>query len=673
MTYLSWNDLLTGYFFKPDAAGKRVHLCVNSSVIEELGGTMNNARADFVAAIKTGPPWVTRQGVCQKAFQAMSHWRGRGLQYPPYVGYLSFFVLAAGLEGDFAPHAYYPRLRTLLDEAPAAGQYPSFDRMLELWDDLERWANEDMRGELGEFRVDIAGGWINVGLPVAQVILTEQERQRLHAIFAESGLDPTSSPSDEQLSAILVARGNHRLRPRTLHLLQDHGDGNSEVRSLLISTTLEELREWDGQFTADGDRDPQIYSALRLCGRLDRIARRAQLTLRCTSKHDIPDEGLVLRLDGQNETLSCLDYVMGWSTEFTIGATGTVFDAATIDWSAGTSGAADALGWRFRLPASDVRIFEDGGAHSISGIVEIPRLPEHRPFYLACHSRASDIVERWGAAHCRDFADLGIQSGLPTGWKFFHAASASSDALIRDRFPALAFNSTVRVYFEDGVRSTRNQYFSFGPPQLIVDGGHEATQVFCGDTRLEADEDGRYSIPDSIVRPGRLSIEIKYDNIVITRRSIFVCDEVSASGGHSFKGDRFGRAFQFNGDESFVSGAEPSFDPPPYDVVFLPGIKDRGRRIFIGRVPGQIVSLAAGERPSGWNPVWVILKRRKGIAIFCGAGIRESTPLASGVGDKKQIQEWKRLLWYRRKRIVPPSHEGLKRLWISYQEEAGKL
>jgi hypothetical protein len=62
----------------------------------------------------------------------MTDWRKRNLQYPPYVGYLAFYVLAAGLEGDFARHAYCPRLRTLLDEPPAVGQYPSFDRMLEL-------------------------------------------------------------------------------------------------------------------------------------------------------------------------------------------------------------------------------------------------------------------------------------------------------------------------------------------------------------------------------------------------------------------------------------------------------------------------------------------------------------------------------------------------------------
>lgn len=673
MQYLNWNDVLVRYFFKPDAAGKRVYLCVTSSMIEEIGGITNSSLVDFVAAVKTGPPWVTRQGICQKALQAMTNWRERQLPYPPYVGYLSFFVLAAGLDGSFAPHAYYPRLRTLLDEEPVAGQYPSFNRMLELWDDLERWANEDRHGELGEFRADIAGGWINVGLPVAQVILTEQERQRLQTIFAEAGLDPTSPPSDEQFAGLLVTSGQHRLRPRTLQLLQDPAQHNSEVRTLLISAALEELREWDGQLTVDGDHSSQVYSTIRLCGRVNRVARHIQLSLRCRGRHDIPEEGLVLRLDGQTTALRCLNYMMGWSTELTVDAGGIAFDPTGIDWTVGLSGAAEEIGWKFRLPASDIRIFEDGSASGIPGIIEIPRLPKQRAFYLLCHSRAATIIETWGRSQCQDFVDLGIESGLPAGWKLFHATGVESDELIRKNFPALAFNSTARIYIEGGVRSSRNQYFSFGLPQLVVDGCDETAVVCCGDTLLEEGEDGRYVIPDSLARPGRLSIEVKHDGTVLTRRSLFICDDVLASGGGDFKGDRFGHVFEPRDDEPFVSGAAVSCEPPPCHVVFIPGIKDYGRLIFIGRVPGQIAFLSAGERLGEWNPVWAILMHRKGTAIFCGAGLQESTPVPSRVPNKKQVREWKRILWHLRKRIIPPSHAGLKRLWLSYQEEAAKL
>lgn len=672
MQYLNWNELLAGYFFKPDFAGKRVNVSVTSAVIEEIGRTSNCDIADFVAAIKVGPPWVTRQGICQKALQALVDWRKRELPYPPYFGYLSLFVLAAGLDGDFAPHAYYPRLRALLGEAPETGQYPSFDRMLELWDDLEQWANEDRRGELGEFRADIAGGWINVGLPVAQIILTEQERQRLHAIFADGGLDPTSSPTDAELAVLLINRGQHRLRPRTLQLLQTSANGNSEVRDILITTVLDELREWDEQLTSDEGNSSQIYGTLRLCGRVDRVAQRVKFALRSKSKHEIPEEGLILMLDGQSGALRCVGYVMGWSTELTLEADGAAFDPSNIDWSAGASGSAGNLGWRFRLPASDVRIFEDGSASSIPGIIEIARIQRQKSFYIACQSVAAEAIERWGKAECQGFVDLSIKAGLPSGWRFFYADRADSDELVRMRFPSLSFNSMVRVYFEDGIRSSRNQYFSFGLPELFLDGSDESLSVHCGDTILAAGADGRYSIPDSIAKPGKLSIEVRRGDSVVTRRSLFVSDEVQTPDNHTFKGDRFGRILtsQLGGD--FVSGVVTSFRSPSYDIVFLPEAND-GRLIFVGRVPGEIAFLGAGERPCGWKAVWAIVMRRKGKAVFCGDDISDASPMRDALADKKRVEVWKRILWYRRKRITPPVHDSLHRLWIAYQEEARKL
>lgn len=186
MDYLSWNDLIASCFFRPEMGGRTVHLYVTEELIADLGQSNGADFQDFIEAIKIGPPWVTRQGLCQKALQSMRNWRQRRLFYPPYIGYLALFVLAAGREGDFATHAYYPRLRTLIGEEPSTGQYPSFSQMRELWDDLEHWSNEDKSGELGIFNSNIAGKRIHIGLPIIQTFLTEQELKALPAIFAEA-------------------------------------------------------------------------------------------------------------------------------------------------------------------------------------------------------------------------------------------------------------------------------------------------------------------------------------------------------------------------------------------------------------------------------------------------------------------------------------------------------
>src|SRR5262249_26499416 len=136
MDYLSWNDALVDHFFKADRAGRQVYLYVTEELIRMLGEGEGLGIADFAAAVKAGPPWPTREGLCQRAMQGLDAWRSRDRQRPPYVGYLALFVLAAGIEGDYAPHAYYPRLRQLVGY-PDGSTLPSFDRMLELWDDLE--------------------------------------------------------------------------------------------------------------------------------------------------------------------------------------------------------------------------------------------------------------------------------------------------------------------------------------------------------------------------------------------------------------------------------------------------------------------------------------------------------------------------------------------------------
>lgn len=676
MHYLPWNDLIAAHFFKPENAGRRVRLSVGASVIDDLAALADTSRDDFVAAIKTGPEWVTRtrQGICQKALQTMEGWIERGLQYPPYVGYLAFFVLAAGLEGDFAPHAYYPRLRTLLDEPPTTGQYPSFERMLELWDDLERWANIDKKGELGQFQAEIAGGWINVGIPVAQVILSETERQRLYAIFAEAGLDPAATPSDEQMASVLTEHGYHRLRPRTLQILDAHLNANAEIRELLISAALEELREWDGEFDSEDSQQIQINGTLRLCGRVDRIARRVQFRIRCKSSHDIPDEGVVLSLAGIGGRLRFSDYLNGWSTELAHDETGEAVDGAALDWGAGTSGRAEELEWRFRLPASEVRIFEDGATASIAGIIEISRLRKDRPFYLACTSKVTDLIENWGKSQCAGFADLGIGTGIPDGWKLYFSNGAHSDALIRARFPSLAFNATIRILFENGVRSSGSQYFTFGLPQIAIDGDIGDFEVSCDGHQLIAGEDGRYTIPTEMRASGRLSIEVRSGEDILTRRSLFVSDDVPAFARHAYGADQFGRVFEHEDADAFVAGAVGGSAVTAYGGFFLPAPQHRGRRIFIGRVPGQIISLGAGEHPGDWNPVWAIqMEGRRGSVVFCGTDLKDSHPESNQNQPRRLLQDWKQALWYCRKRIEPPRHRALKKLWAEYQLEAQKL
>ena len=102
MEYIDWNNLIAKHFFNETKAGKEALLYVNDELINSLGEPFKVGVDDFIESVKAGPGWTTRSGLCQKALQACEGWRRRGLEYPPYISYLTFFVLAAVTDIDRA-------------------------------------------------------------------------------------------------------------------------------------------------------------------------------------------------------------------------------------------------------------------------------------------------------------------------------------------------------------------------------------------------------------------------------------------------------------------------------------------------------------------------------------------------------------------------------------------
>ena len=245
MDYLTWNEIIARHFFTPEKAGKEVLLYVNEPLIARLGVPFHAGLAEFVQAVKQGPVWTTRSGFCQKALQAFDGWRSRGFDYPPYVAYLAFFVLEAGREGDFAVHAYYPRLRELLGEPGETGAPASFGRMIDLWDDLEKWSREDKNETLGRFEARIRGGWWKVGLPFSQTLISEDERKHLPVLFSGESFDPSDIPSPEVMLRVLRRSGSTLLVRRTFRLLDSDHQDDTVLRSALVNLVIEELEvEW---------------------------------------------------------------------------------------------------------------------------------------------------------------------------------------------------------------------------------------------------------------------------------------------------------------------------------------------------------------------------------------------------------------------------------------------
>ncbi|MCC3405982.1 MAG: hypothetical protein JGK17_10395 [Microcoleus sp. PH2017_10_PVI_O_A] len=673
MDYLTWNNSIAFHFFKPEMAGSTVHLYVTEKLITDIGQESGADFSDFIAAIKTGPPGVTRQGLCVKALQSRDNWQQRELDYPPYIAYLALFVLAAGIEGTFAAHSYYPRLRTLLGEEPTTGQYPSFNRMSELWEDLEKWSDRDKSGELGIFNSTSIGKRNHIGLPLAQTLLTEEERRALPAIFAAADLDPTSPPAEEAIARLLAKHGRKQLRKRTLDLLKETRD-SEELRQALLEWIIDELHDWDG--TAELSDKKQIYGMLRLCCQLDSTAKRATLSLRCSTKHEFPEDDLLLFLEDNSRSFSCSEYSGVWSLPLISESDAKTVAASEFDWLRGVKMRSADGKWCLKLPASPIRVFVSGDTEGLPNFVEVRQIPTQKPFYLAAHQECLELLTIWGELSCQGFEKLQISDGLPGEWHFFKAAAACSDDLIKDKYPILAFSTNLRLELDGGIRLERgNKYFKFAPPKLILLAGSESIKVYCNNQLLDGTKStGFYELPADIPAETKLLIEARNGEDIIRRCSLLLIENYSLPSEISApQFDRFGhRLTRADNESAGVAGAlVRNVDFPDFNFnTFLP-IQGKQRILFVGKEAGQIATWPGESLPTDWEPVWAISKgRHRGQVMFCGTNLSDSAPAISKCRNRKKMREWKEILWHDRKKISPPDRPELKILWNHFQQEA---
>jgi hypothetical protein len=522
MDYATWNDSIGARFFSPEMKDRRVHLYVTADMIREIGKLSDAGLTDFLAAVQKGPQWVMYGNICERAYECFSGWRRRKLSYPPYLAYLGLFTLAAGLRGDFAGNAYYPRLRKLLGEPVKSGTYPGFSEMQDLWDDLENWTQRDMRGALGIFQSRVTSRFIHVGIPISQTILSEQERLALPSIFADAAIDPASSPSEALLINALIKYGGSRLRPRTRTILEERSKSQDEFEAL-IDAVLQELSEWDGTIILSDEEKTRksIYGTARLWCEFDEISQRMQLRLLCRSRHEFPEDGLVLKFVGESEQYQCDEFRDGWSTP--LRSDYEDFDAAQIDWCGGIRLREVNRNWRFSLSTSPVRLLVSGASEGLSGYIEAQRLTPSTSFLLLVRDDCEAIIQEWGRKkECAGLEQIEIESGLPRGWSAYSADCAIDDALVRDAFPALSFPTTVQISFEGGVSASPSTYFDFALPKVSVVGASPSAQLFCNGESLGQCSSSPLQLSWNPNSDPKLSFEVRERKQAISRHAIYV-------------------------------------------------------------------------------------------------------------------------------------------------------
>ena len=329
--YQQWNDALAQRFFSPERAGKSVYLYVNHDLIEGLEQSLAGA-GPFLEVVVGRDIGYSADGVCQRALRAFRYWRYSREGFPPYIAYLSLFVLASDIDGDFAPNAYYPRLWELLGDQ-RTGAVPSFNLMSQLWDDLEDWTVRDRRGEVGIFQSRSVGGNLHIGYPLSQSILAEQDRRALPQVFYSAGLDPAAfHPAGEIAMGLRSTTAKRLMRARTVRLASEPND---VLHTAMIEVVSDELAGWDG-IVAEPEMDragrSSQFAGLRVCISIDSVTGIARSSLRCKLNREFPEAGFTL-----SNGFRADEEVNGWSLPIQHSATGEHLDASILDWRNGVT------------------------------------------------------------------------------------------------------------------------------------------------------------------------------------------------------------------------------------------------------------------------------------------------------------------------------------------------
>ena len=515
------------------------------------------------------------------------------------------------------------------------GMYPHFDHMRSLWEDLEKWSQVDLKGELGIFELRVTSGFKHVGVPISQVIISDRERSLLPAVFADAGLDPTAPPAEAHLTQALRTHGKNRLRNRTLATLES-SEQFSEEYAALIDTVLQELGAWDGTLrgTDTGQEMPTIVcGSLRLCcEEFDPIAGTIVFQLRCRTRHEFPADGLNLRIIKTTDLYHCDEHGNGWSTPLVGAKTLEPLDAGSLNFCSDLRMKEVDLNWRFALSDAPVRVLLSGLSDGLPGLVECNQLPRSIEFHLLARRDYVDLIERWGRSSCSDFKPMRINDGLPQGWFFYSAKSAEDDKEVRDICPVLCLPATVRVIVEGGVKARGSRFFDFALPQLFIEGAGSEIGVYCNGRILQRSENGRYALGSAA--PGaRLHIQVKANKSVVAERTLYVAEQVAWPPPNQFQWfDIFGRELQMSSsfDPQFAGALSANFEFPKFTEWILEDAE--GSEESFQPIPGGVVDVV-GVPPTADLPIGdLVLEWRDEVRAEGNLGLTSQLTSRTGGG-----------------------------------------
>lgn len=695
--YAFWNQNLSAYFFNENMAGREVLLYANFDLIEKVGANLGGM-SRFIEAIRTGPGWIKNGDPCVKAYKLFEAWKfDRSGDYPPYIAYLVAFVLANYIEGDFDANAYYPRLKTLLKLEHESNASHYFEKMFELWDDLEKWSKEHREEELGSFTARVRGGKWHIGLPLSQTILSKEERDSLPLIFTEAYFEPGANYPVSTIIAALRRFGSKFLSKKTMRLLNSSQD--KELTAALVDFVREELIAWNG-FTAAIIEDipetqdesvGQTRSIVKICLKIEPFSKKVSAFLRVKSNSDFPVDGLnfVVNYEHQSFNFDCTRTSKFWSTPLKQSNQHPV-NALAFDWTRQLYLEDKERSWTSLMKPANVKWFIRGKNEQLPDEwVESSQFPEiSSEFALACHSNLLETTSEWVETQCER---LKPEIKLLNEWTLFQVKNA------RAPFPGMEISTGDQpvLRFRGGVRlGKRNAFISYCPPQALIENAPDNIEVMVTGNgisppiKLNKEKDtNRWSFPTGLPEGQSLNIhcfvggiEIKVNgNRMITFEKGNLLSSKIASVTSNVARERTGNLISLSKEgEPSINGAKVyNYYPDTLDTKPFPFFASGTKIILLGQRAGEIAELE-NDLQIDFIPVWALVKceRKRWLVQFCATSLTNTDPQPplSGISGKK-VKEWKFFIWTNRK-VNDSSQLGfssVKKLWEVYKNAATRL
>lgn len=671
MNYEEWNSYLTDHFFYPEMAGREVILFADDSLINRIGAQKNVDVDNFIDAIRRGLSWSRKSTVPQKAYETYE-WTIEHRTKPLYIGYLVFFVLAAGAEGDYSGNAFYPRINQLLEPTSAPFTSANFQRMHKLWEALEVWTKETMFESLGCFTARIRGSWVHVGMPWSQLLLNSDERGSLPRIFAEHGFDPTSPPGENTIAKALLQ--SSAILARTRKVLNNATMGDGHFRQALLDLVMADLRSWNGDVPGTGEdpdeKDRKVFGSIRLCLDYDYVAQVVQATMRFKVNRDLPEEEMYFIRQKDHSQWVCTGSLESWTTEFYSSSSNGILDAGKLDWNCGEVFIDESNQWQLTLKPCEAKLFMIGTKEGLSKWVETNRLLTGEHFLIAVNSQIRTEVHEWGIESCQSFQELRVSKGLPTGWSLYEITNATMSHPIID---ILQLPTSTTIRFVGGIKTRPgNKFFPFALPKINVEGITEQDSISVYGRDLIKDRDELWTLPEDLPKEQPIIIEL-LQNDQTYRASFQIEDSTYSHDYMKVSRDRFGVLQKLISSNCFISGAVVEgtiiSDIPAFQPILPTFLANR--MIFLGGLPGQFCDWPTDGLPKEWEPLWAIIKvkRDKYQAIFVGSNY--NSPVLKDLTRPHNWKKWKKVFLYRD--VLPPELLSLKCLWEAFKKEAKKL